>query len=102
MTITHRDRLAQASGRHADLVAALDAWSRVAAAAEWRSFRDLRETYAHADQVRSDDGRAVVVFNIRGNHYRLVAAVSYELRVVNVLKVMKHAEYSRQKWKQTL
>jgi mRNA-degrading endonuclease HigB of HigAB toxin-antitoxin module len=41
----------------------------------------------------------VVVFNIRGNRYRLVAAVDDQLGIVNVLRVMTHEEYSRNRWK---
>jgi mRNA interferase HigB len=42
------------------------------------------------------------VFNIAGNKYRLVTAIHYNRQIVYTLRVMTHAEYSRDKWKEQL
>ncbi len=59
------------------------------------SFSDVRRTFPSADLVGD-----VVVFNVRGNRYRLVARFLYEKRRVYVRRVMTHAEYDRGDWKE--
>ncbi len=70
--------------------------------AGWTSFADLRQTFASADQVRVASGRTVVVFNIAGNRFRLIAAVHYVTAIVFALRFLTHAEFSKDKWKDTL
>ena len=47
-------------------------------------------------------GRTVIVFNIAGNHYRLVTAIHFNTQLVYVLQFMTHAAYSRETWKEVL
>jgi mRNA interferase HigB len=58
--------------------------------------------YPHADAVTVASGRTVVVFNIRGNRYRLVTAIHYNRQLVYTLRFMTHAEYSKNRWKDML
>jgi mRNA interferase HigB len=51
--------------------AALDAWFREVHLAEWRSSADVKRNYGAASIVSSDR----VVFNIKGNDYRMVTAI---------------------------
>jgi mRNA interferase HigB len=102
MRITSLDHLAEFSNLRADVAKHLSAWEKVVSAADWRSLVDLRRTYASADAVRVDSGRTITVFNIGGNRYRLLTAINYPLRIVNVLALLTHAEYDKDKWKQTL
>ena len=44
----------------------------------------------------------MTVFNIRGNHYRLLTWVSYRAGVVTVIEFLTHAEYDKEKWKDRL
>jgi len=55
-----------------------------------------------ADPVKVASGRTVVVFNIRGIRYRLVAAIHYNRQIVYTLRFMTHAEYSKNRWKDAL
>ena len=71
-------------------------------AATWHNLKDVRQTFPHADLVQVTSGRTVIVFNIGGNNYRLIVGISYPLQAVNVLTVLTHAEYDKEKWKQTL
>jgi mRNA interferase HigB len=70
--------------------------------ATWRSIKDVRKTYPHADAVTLKSGKVVTVFNIRGNRYRLLTGISYPLGVVNVFDLLTHAEYDKEKWKRTI
>jgi mRNA interferase HigB len=44
----------------------------------------------------------VTCFNIRGNDYRLITAIHYNLGKVFVLRFMTHAKYDKGRWKDEL
>lgn len=103
MIVTSIDRLAAFWQKHADAKKALTAWLHSTRAARWRSLMDVRHSYAAAtDGVVLASGRIVTVFNIRSNTYRLLTAIDYELQSVQVLEILIHAEYDKEKWKKTL
>lgn len=77
-------------------------WHRVVKAARWACFQDVRATFPHADPVRVKSGRNVVVFNIGGNHYRLIAAIHYDRQLVFTLMVLTHRQYDQGRWKEVL
>jgi mRNA interferase HigB len=81
-----------------DAATALDAWLEVAGKAHWERYNEVLETYANADQVGS-----CLVFNIRGNKYRLICGVAYANRWVKgtlfVKHFLTHAEYDKIAWK---
>ena len=87
---------------HASAVSSLTGWLTVVKAAKWRSFKDVRSTYSTADQVRVGSGKTVVVFNIKGNAFRLIAALHYDGKRAYVLRFLTHAEYGRDRWKEDL
>ena len=86
--------------RHADAEEPLRLWYKTATGADWPSLRDVRQTYPHADGVRTAAGETLTVFNIGGNKYRLIARIRYDYRLVNVRAVMTHQEYDEGKWKE--
>ena len=57
---------------HPDAKLPLTAWYKMAKKARWRSLAAVRQTYPHADLVGN-----YTIFNIRGNHYRLIAEINY-------------------------
>ena len=92
-----------AAGReHPPAARHLDVWRKTVKAATWRNLVDVRRTYPDADAVRVRSGRQVLVFNIRRNDYRLVAAAHFNRQIVYTLRFMTHAEYSKDRWKDTL
>lgn len=70
---------------------ALDAWFHDARQATWKSMADVKRRYANASIVTSD--RAV--FNIKGNSYRLVAAIDFEKEIIWIKWVGSHKDYDR-------
>lgn len=88
--------------RHPDAAESLAAWLKNASNATWRNLGEVRQMYPHSDPVGVGSGRTVVVFNIRGNRYRLVTAIHYNRQLIYTLKFMTHAEYSKNRWKDTL
>jgi len=71
--------------------AALDAWFYEARQAEWKKPTDVKEHYGNASIVGPDR----VVFNIKGNAYRLVAAIDYRRGIVFIKWLGSHQEYDK-------
>lgn len=69
----------------------LDAWYAEAAKAAWRSSAELKAQYSSASIVSSER----VVFNIKGNDYRLVVAINYHYQVLLIIWVGTHKEYDQ-------
>jgi mRNA interferase HigB len=92
----------QWAAQYADAGESLAAWLKNATDAHWQNLAEVRQVYPHADPVEVASGRTVVVFNIRGNRYGLVTAIHFNRQVVYTLRFMTHAEYSKNRWKDTL
>ncbi len=75
---------------HRDALPALERWHDMTRLAKWGSIIDARRDFPRADGVGSR-----TVFNIRGNHYRLIAKINYRAQVVRVTHVLTHAEYDK-------
>ncbi len=70
---------------------ALDAWFHEVRQADWKNPADVVKAYANASIVGSDR----VVFNVKGNDYRLVVAIHYRLQIVFIKWLGSHAEYDK-------
>jgi mRNA interferase HigB len=90
------------AGRFPDAAESLENCYRLLRQAKWESLQDVRRVYPHADAVTVASGRTVTVFNICGNKYRLMAAIHYNRQRVYVLRLLRHAEYSKGSWKNKL
>src|SRR5919109_2276480 len=73
----------------AALKAALDAWFDEVRRAKWTSTADVKRLYASASIVTADR----IIFNIKGNDYRLVVSVDFEKSIVWIKWLGTHAEY---------
>lgn len=102
LEIVGRDILNEAQRAHRDAAGAVESWVAATRRAQWRSIRDVRETYPHADGVRLDSGTVVTVFNIRGNRYRLLTTISCASQSVAVEMFLTHAEYNAERWKRQI
>jgi len=69
----------------------LDAWYAEAAKAIWKSSAELKVQYGSASIVSSER----VVFNIKGNDYRLVVAINYYYQVLLIIWLGTHKEYDQ-------
>jgi mRNA interferase HigB len=91
MRIISRKRLREFWERHPDAQQALQAWYHDVRRATWKTPADITSVYRNASIV----GNNRVVFNIRGNQYRLVVAIQYEHGIVYIRFVGTHQEYDR-------
>ncbi len=71
--------------------AALDAWFHEAKKAHWKNTADIKRSYATASIVTAER----VVFNIKGNTYRLVVAVDFDKSIIWIKWIGTHKDYDR-------
>lgn len=76
---------------HADSKSALEDWYRKISDSEWNSFADIRKDINSIDSV----GNQRFVFNIKGNHYRIVTLILFSVQQVYIRFVGTHAEYDK-------
>jgi mRNA interferase HigB len=69
----------------------LDAWYRITLASHWKNPAELKLLFGAASIVSS----TWVVFNIKGNHYRMVVSINYGNQIVTVVWLGTHQEYDR-------
>jgi mRNA interferase HigB len=77
--------------KHSDAEQPLKAWFREATAANWTSFDQIKARYRTADVIPGNR----VIFNIKGNHYRLIVRIHYNTGRLFIRFVGTHAEYNR-------
>lgn len=70
---------------------ALKVWFDEASKASWRQPSDIKKLYRNASVLKNRR----VVFNIKGNDYRLIVAIAYKLGIVYVKFIGTHAEYDK-------
>jgi len=89
MRIIAKRRLWEFWQAHPDAEEPLLAWYREAEQADWDTPAKVKQKYGTASIVSHNR----VVFNIKGNDYRLVVRINYPYRVVYIRFVGTHAEY---------
>lgn len=101
MRVIHGGTVKAWAAQYPDAAVALAAWLNNVNDATWQKLSEVRQVYPHADPVIVASGRTVVVFNIRGNRYRLLTAIHYDRQIIYTLRFMTHA-FSKNRWKDAL
>jgi len=91
MRIISRKALRVFWEKHPDARQSLQAWYADVKQATWKSPADIKKAYHNASFV----ARNRVVFNIKGNKYRIIVAVQYKFRLVFIRFVGTHQEYDQ-------
>jgi len=76
---------------HADAEIPLREWYVKVAKARWTCFSDIKRDFNSVDFV----GNQKYVFNIKGNHHRLIVAVKFTPALVYIRFVGTHSEYDK-------
>ncbi len=76
---------------YADSENSLRSWYHEAKNADWNNANELKEQYINASIV----GEGKVVFNIKGNTYRLVVWIDYEYKVIFIRFIGTHKQYDK-------
>ncbi len=75
---------------HPVAVAPLQGWRRLVERGQYRHFAELKQAFNAVDKAVD-----YFVFNIAGNHYRLIAAIHFNTQILYVRAVLTHAEYDQ-------
>lgn len=76
---------------HPDTRTALQEWVKIVKQSDWKNFADVKATFNSVDNV----GNQHYVFNIRGNHHRLVVVIKFTIKWVYIRFIGTHAEYDK-------
>ena len=74
-----------------DARVALERWYDIAQQAQWHSLSDIRGDFPATDYI----GNQRYVFNIKGNHYRLVVVIKFTIDRIFIRFVGSHREYEK-------
>ncbi|WP_137895186.1 type II toxin-antitoxin system HigB family toxin [Ramlibacter sp. 2FC] len=77
--------------RHPDALEPLSAWYAIASRARWAAPANVKAAYRNASFVAGNR----VVFNIKGNDYRLVVAMHYNRQIAYIRFVGTHRQYDQ-------
>ena len=91
MRVIAKSTLVEFYQKHTDAEEAIKAWHKEAEHAHWKTPNDIKTRYRAADFL----GGNRVVFNIRGNHYRLVVKIHYNTQIVYIRFIGTHKEYEK-------
>ena len=91
MLIVGRQKLSDFVDAHADARSWIENWIADTEQAQWRMPQDIKNVYASVSFLSGN----VVIFNVKGNHYRLEVQLSYNTHVVIVRWAGTHAEYTK-------
>ena len=91
MRIISRRTLREFWAKHPDAEQPLQAWYANAKHADWKTPSDVKATYQNASIVANNR----VVFNIKGNTYRLVTAINYQYGIIYIRFVGTHQTYNK-------
>ncbi|MFT7250892.1 MAG: mRNA interferase HigB [Flavobacterium sp.] len=76
---------------HTDCEQQLKSWFKETCKAEWKNSNEIKAAYPSAS-ILSDNR---VVFNIKGNNYRLIVKINFEYEMVCVRFIGTHAAYDK-------
>ena len=91
MVIISKTILNEFGNEHSDVVDALNDWYGIVKDADWNTFHDIKQTFNSVDSAGNDR----YVFDIKGNHYRIVAMIFFDIRTVFIRFVGTHKEYDK-------
>lgn len=91
MIVVGREDLAEFAREHAEARSQIQAWLAEVEDSEWKSPGDVKRRYPTASLLAANR----VVFNLKGNKYRMLVRISYEIQLVMIQRIGTHAEYSK-------
>ena len=77
--------------KHPDAEHPLRQWYDDVRRADWKTPQELRVAYASASVISSDR----VVFNVKGNAYRIIVRINFHYRIMYIRFIGTHAEYDQ-------
>ena len=94
MNVVSRKCIKEFIQTYPDGKSSIEAWYHEAKCAEWKTSMDIKQRYASASFLPGN----YVIFNIKGNSYRLVTKVAYKNGIVYIKWLGTHAEYDKRRF----
>ena len=94
MKIISNNALRAFAAEHPQAQGPLQGWRRVIEKNRFDTWAALKAAFNTVDKVGD-----LVVFNVGGNKYRLIAHIRFEKQIVYIKAVLTHTEYDRGGWK---
>lgn len=91
MVIISKTILKEFGLAHSDAIDALNTWYLITKEQDWGNLAELKNTFNSVDYVGNDR----YVFNIKGNRYRLIAMIFFDIRTMYIRFIGTHAEYDK-------
>ena len=91
MKVVGRNRLDAFCEKHADARRWIENWLSEVEVSSWTTPQEIKKRYASASFLAKN----IVIFNTKGNDYRLEVIVAYQTAVVAVVWIGTHAEYDK-------
>ena len=91
MVIITKTAIQEYGKANTNAIDALNDWFIRTKLANWSNFNELRYDFPSCDYVGNDR----FVFNIKGNRYRLIAIIHFDIRTVYIRFIGTHAEYDK-------
>lgn len=91
MRVISKKTLREFWAKHADSEQSLKAWFHEASKAKWKGPWDIKREYPSASILQNNR----VVFNIKGNKYRLIVRINYKYHAVWIRFIGTHAQYDK-------
>ncbi len=91
MRIFTEQAIKQFTAQHPESLVALQVWTSVVKSSRWTCFADVKKDFNSVDTI----GNQRYVFNIMGNHFRLVVVIKFTIGFVYVRFIGTHTEYDK-------
>lgn len=91
MVIISKTKLTHFIEKHSLAAEPLNTWYEIVRKQNWKHFADVKQTFNSVDAIGNDR----FVFNIKGNDFRLVAMMHFDIRTLYIRFIGTHAEYDK-------
>jgi len=91
MRVIARKTLVEYGKKYPEAKGQLDVWYRLVNNEDWNNFNDVKRFSNSADLIENNR----VIFNIKGNHYRLEVKIAFKIQEIYVIWFGTHKEYDK-------
>ena len=95
MHVISKKRILDFIKLHPNSKSSLESWFKIVDSTDFIAFNELKKSFPSADQVGK-----FTVFNISGNHFRLIAVIHYNRKKLYIRHILTHNDYDKNKWKE--
>lgn len=96
MRVVSRKAIREATAKHSEWGASLNAWYKIATISDWKNFSEVRNSGRNSNIVGP-----FVVFDISHDRCRLITTIKYRWGMVYIRWILSHTEYDEKEWQKS-